>query len=538
MIFASQPAAMERDLRLDFFRGLALFCIFLDHVPNNILAEFTLQSVMFADAAEIFILISGYTVGMVYGRAMERQGFLVAGIRVYHRVWQLYVAHVFLFMVFMAMVSYTEGALNKSLYAEEFGATNFLNEPGLALVQALILQFQPAFMDILPLYIVLLAILPLVLAVFRSWPAAVYLASFALWLAVQLDHRIALSAYPGPDQVWFLNPFAWQALFLLGAWFGWRNIRGGVSWLSHRWLLWLAAALSLMALLIRFNWTLHGLYDPIPVLVSGKLLWPFLSKTDLGFLRLVNMLAIALLVARLIRPQARFLASSAAWPFLVCGRNSLYIFCLGILLSVLGHLVLNEFFGGLAMQFAVSVAGVVIMIAVAALLEWFVAAQGTPGGGRRRGAVGEQRSARMISAFFRSMGLIAALVIGSLPAVTSTFAQERECPVPERSYTSEPPLVKTAKALAGRREAVIAVLGGASTLGVAAGGPEFAWPARLASALAEKVPSARTKVINLAVGRQTAKRGAERLDARCPLPEADARNLGDRHDGGRSRDRR
>ena len=105
MAVASYPSAVERDLRLDFFRGLALFCIFLDHLPNNILAEFTFQSVMFADAAEVFILISGYTAGMVYGRAMERQGFLVAGIRVYHRLWQLYVAHIFLFMIFLAMVS-------------------------------------------------------------------------------------------------------------------------------------------------------------------------------------------------------------------------------------------------------------------------------------------------------------------------------------------------------------------------------------------------------------------------------------------------
>jgi hypothetical protein len=381
MTVASHPSTMERDLRLDFFRGLALFCIFLDHLPNNILAQFTLQSVMFADAAEVFILISGYTAGMVYGRAMERQGFLAAGVRTYHRVWQLYVAHVFLFVIFLAMVAYTEGTLNKSLYAEEFGATNFLSEPGLALVQALMLQFQPTFMDIIPLYIVLLAVLPLVLAGFRSWPGMMFLASFALWLAVQFDNRVALTAYPGPDRVWFFNPFAWQALFLLGAWFGWRNIHGGISWLSRRWLFWLAAALSLAGFVIRFNWTLHGFHDPIPVLVSGKLLWPFLSKTDLGLLRFVNVLAAAALVANLIRRQARFLASSAAWPFLICGRNSLYIFCLGILLSVLGHLVLNEFFGGLAMQFAVSVAGVVIMIAVAALLEWFVAAQGTPGGG-------------------------------------------------------------------------------------------------------------------------------------------------------------
>jgi hypothetical protein len=381
MSTASAPSATQRDLRLDFFRGLALFCIFIDHIPNNILAVFTLQSMMFADAAEVFILISGYTAGMVYGRAMERQGFLLAGVRVYHRVWQLYVAHVFLFMMFMATVGYTVGALNNSLYAEEFGAANFLNEPGLAVVKALTLQFQPAFMDILPLYIVLLAVLPFVLAGFRSWPRVVIFISLALWLAVQLDKRIAPSAYPGPDRVWSFNPFAWQALFLLGAGLGWRGgRRGALSWLNRPWLFWLAMGLALAGFLTRFNWTLHGLYDPIPILISAELLWPFLSKGDLGLLRFTSVFALALLVARLIQPQARFLASQAAWPFVICGRNSLHIFCLGILLAVLGQLVLNEFFGGIPMQFAVSAAGIAIMIGIAALMEWFAAAQRSSGG--------------------------------------------------------------------------------------------------------------------------------------------------------------
>src|SRR5260370_16875115 len=122
---------VERDLRLDFFRGLALFSIFVDHVPNNLLAQFTLQSAMFSDAAEVFILISGYTAGMVYCRAMDRQGLLVARVRVYHRVWQLYVAHVFLFMLFMATMPYTLDPLNKSLYPQDFPASHFLAHPGL-----------------------------------------------------------------------------------------------------------------------------------------------------------------------------------------------------------------------------------------------------------------------------------------------------------------------------------------------------------------------------------------------------------------------
>jgi hypothetical protein len=119
----------------------------------------------------------------------------------------------------------------------------------------------------------------------------------------------------------------------------------------------------------------------------------------------------------------------------------------------------------------------------------------------------------MIAAFLRySMVLITVMAVGLLCTVADVFAQEGECSVPERFYTFAPPLTKTTKALASRREVVIVALGGASTMGVAAGGLELAWPARLAAALAEKFPSKRIKVINLAVGRLTAKRGAERLE--------------------------
>ena len=369
-----------RDLRLDFFRGLALFSIFVDHLPDNMVAQFTLQTVMFGDAAEVFILISGYTAGMVYGRAMERQGFLIAAVRVSHRVWQLYVAHVFLFVIFMALMAYTVQALNSSLYAEESQAADFLSDPGVAVVKALTLQFQPAYMDILPLYIVLLAVLPFALIGFRFWPRVVLIASFALWLAVQIDGRIALSAYPGPNRVWTFNPFGWQALFFLGAWLGWRGAGGAVRWLDRRWLLRLTAGFALAAFVIRLSWTLHGLYPPIPALASGKALWLFLSKEDLGLLRFASVLAVALLVARLVAPQARFLAGRVAWPFVICGRHSLHIFCLGILLAVMGHLVLNESFGHVLMQLAVSAVGIGIMVAVAALMEWFAAARAGAGG--------------------------------------------------------------------------------------------------------------------------------------------------------------
>lgn len=375
MSISGGSSVSQRDLRLDFFRGVALFSIFIDHVDwNSPLAQFTLHSLGFFDAAEVFILISGYTAGMVYGRVIERQGLLRAGMRIYHRVWQLYVAHVFLFMQFMATVAYVVDTLNNSIYAEEFRAADFLKEPGLAVIKALTLQFQPEFMDILPLYIVLLAGLPFVLAGFRLWPAGVLAVSFGLWCAVQFTKSIALAAYPGPDQVWVFNPFAWQALFFLGAWCGWRGIKAGIPWLTNRWLFRLAVASALAGLLIRFSWTLHWLYNPFPALF-GKTLWPLLSKTNLSPLRFANVLVLTLLVARLIPPDAALLAGRAAWPFVICGQYSLHIFCLGILLATIGRLVINEFLGGALLQCVVAAAGIAIMIGTAALMDWFNAGQ-------------------------------------------------------------------------------------------------------------------------------------------------------------------
>src|SRR5713101_5665823 len=375
MSSSDASSASERDLRLDFFRGIALFSIFIDHVDwSSFLARFTFQSVGFSDAAEVFIFISGYTAGLVYGRVIEHQGLLRAGMRIYHRVWQLYVAHVFLFMQFMATVAYLVDALNNPIYAEEFRAADFLKEPGLAVIKALTLQFQPEFMDILPLYIVLLAALPFVLAGFRLWSAGVLAASFGLWCAVQLDKSIALAAYPGPNQVWFFNPFAWQALFFLGAWCGWRGIQAEIPWLTNRWLFRLAVAGALSGFLIRFSWTLHWLYNPFPALF-GKTLWPLLSKTNLSPLRFANMLVLALLVARLLPPHAQFLAGRTARPYVICGRHSLHVFCLGIQLATIARLVINEFFGGALLQCVVSAVGIAIMIGTAALMDWFNAGQ-------------------------------------------------------------------------------------------------------------------------------------------------------------------
>src|SRR3954471_15758672 len=208
-------AAGERELRLDLFRGLALWLIFIDHLPPNILTWFTIRNYGFSDATEIFIFISGYTAAFVYGRAMLERGFVVATARILKRVWQIYVAHVFLFTIFLAEISYVATHFENPLYTEEMGILDFLKQPDVTIVQALLLKFRPVNMDVLPLYIVLMLFLPPILWLMERKPDITLGLSVLLYAATwQFD--LYLTAYP--NGFWAFNPFAWQLLFVFGAW--------------------------------------------------------------------------------------------------------------------------------------------------------------------------------------------------------------------------------------------------------------------------------------------------------------------------------
>ena len=220
------PAAGVRELRLDLFRGLALWLIFIDHVSPDLLSWFTIRSYGFCDAAEIFIFISGYTAAFVYGRVMFETGFMMATARILRRVWQIYAAHILLFTVLVAEVAYVAVALEKPFYAKEMEIVDFLNQPGLAMGQALLLRYRPLNMDVLPLYIVMMAFLPLLLQLIKWRPDLTLAASVALYVACwQFD--LHLTAWP--NGFWSFNPYAWQMLFVFGAWCA----LGGVKRLSR-----------------------------------------------------------------------------------------------------------------------------------------------------------------------------------------------------------------------------------------------------------------------------------------------------------------
>ena len=95
----------RRDLRLDLVRGIGQWMVFLDHVPYDVVSWLTLRNYGFSDAAEFFVFISGYTAGFVYAPAMRHGQFLAVAKRLFKRVWQLYIAHIFLFLVFIAQIA-------------------------------------------------------------------------------------------------------------------------------------------------------------------------------------------------------------------------------------------------------------------------------------------------------------------------------------------------------------------------------------------------------------------------------------------------
>jgi hypothetical protein len=355
----------ERELRLDLFRGLALWLIFIDHVSPDLLTWFTIRNYGFSDAAEIFIFISGYTAAFVYGRVMLKSGFLVASARILKRVWQIYAAHVLLFAILVAEVSYVTINLEKPFYANEMEIVDFLKQPGESLIQALLLRYRPLNMDVLPLYIVLMFFLPLILLMIK-WRANLTLAiSIALYM-LSWQYDLHLTAFP--NGFWSFNPFAWQLLFVLGAWCALGGVRRMSRILSSPITLWTAIAYLFAAFGVTMTWYFPQL-NHLPDLLE-QWIYP-IDKTDFDVLRFAHFLALAVLAVRFVPAGWPGLKSPWLRPMILCGQYSLQIFCLGVALAFAGYFLLMEISAGIGLHLLVGVSGILIMSAVAWLFTWY-----------------------------------------------------------------------------------------------------------------------------------------------------------------------
>lgn len=335
---------------IDFWRGLALVSIFVNHIPGLAFERFTHRNYGLSDSAELFVFLAGWALRRVASNAQEPLGLTRLVLRLGQRAVTLYAAQILITMVAIAVIAFAAIMLENPLLLEWNNAAAVFQDPVPAHLGLVLLTHQLGFFDILPLYVVLMFGAPAMAIVHRLAPRCLLPLSLAIYAAT-LTFRVNLPTWP-VEGVWFFDPFAWQLVFVLGFELG---DPGGLGGLVRRHLRWLRPIAWLVV--IAGAWTVLSDYEPDPTRVPDPKLFFLFDKTFLSPARLVHFLAVAAAfagsfrwVSRFARPLARFLS--------MLGRNSLNVFCVASLLSLTGQLLRIAFGGGLMLDTAVLVFGI------------------------------------------------------------------------------------------------------------------------------------------------------------------------------------
>jgi hypothetical protein len=347
-----------RDVRLDFFRGLAMFIIFVAHVPDNRWADFLPRAIGPSDAAEWFVFCSGFASALAFGKVFEQQGLRLGTTRIVHRVWQLYWAQIAVFLTVAALCVAGTRWLDTRDYVFALNLTRFFAETEQGILHLLTLTYVPNLFDILPMYMVLLLFVPVVMALHRvrrwlalAFPLALYLAARAFdW---------NLPAEWWSDRPWYFNPFTWQLLFFTGFALG----RGWLHRPPFTWP-WLALATGILLVLFPLN------FDPIWKnvawigAISDAHGW-MIDKTDFGPARYAHVLAMAFVGLALVDRFPEVLHWRGFEPIVKVGQQTLPVFLSTLVLSWVGGMFLDVV-GRTAPNVAVAnLAGFAAMVAVA-----------------------------------------------------------------------------------------------------------------------------------------------------------------------------
>ncbi|WP_074816986.1 MULTISPECIES: OpgC domain-containing protein [Bradyrhizobium] len=364
----AEIAARDGDLRLCLLLGIAAWFLFLDHVPHNAVGLLTLRNFGFSGATDLFVFVGGYTAAILYGKMMLERGLIVTATRIFKRLWQLYAAYVVLFVIYIDLIGYVARKSAAPEIIGEFNVTGIVDHTIRTLIYGLLLQAKPLNLDVLQVFIVLMAFFPFVLFGMMRGPNLTLAGSIGLYVVARhLDWN--LSAYP--DGRWYFNPFCWQLLFVLGTWLalsGARTMRA-IQALQNLSILRVAA---LLYLLFALTVTLAGKFPQLAAMIPEPLLDTFLpnDKENIAPYRVLHFLALAFLVSHLVPRDWRGFQWPALQPLMKCGEEWLPVFCAGVFLSFAGHLVLITGPDSLAMQVLVSIAGIASMTSVAYYVSW------------------------------------------------------------------------------------------------------------------------------------------------------------------------
>jgi hypothetical protein len=351
----------ERDLRIDLFRGLSLWWIFLDHIPESYLNQFTPRNFGFSDAAEILVFLSGLASGIVYGGVARQSGLSAATRRVLRRAFEIYAAQIITVVALLVEVSLL--AIRQPDLLDHANTAIFVTNPLETLFQAAMLRYSPVNLDPLLLMVILHFALVVILPAMIRWPNRTLAASALLYIVSSwLDWSIP--AYP--RGFIFFNPLNWQLLYVIGMWWGMKPAIELPGILRSPLLAGAAVVYLLLSLFITLSWQFHSLEAYVPAAIA-RLIYP-IEKGDLDVLRLIHFLALALLCWRLLPCDLPALKRRLLRPLVQCGEYSLAIYCISVLLAFAAHAVLSVGWNNLASQTLLSVAGIVILAVAAGVL--------------------------------------------------------------------------------------------------------------------------------------------------------------------------
>ena len=381
-----------RDPRLDFYRGIAMFIILIAHIPNNTWTNWIPARFGYSDATEIFVFCSGMASAIAFGGSFASKGWWIGTARVAYRVWQVYWAHICLFFfVLMTMAALDSYGSFDKLYINSLNLQHFIKDPMTQLVGVFTLTYVPNYFDILPMYLVVLAMMPLFMALsgLNLWLAAG--ASVTIWLAANVG-GLALPAEPWSNREWFFNPFGWQLLFFTG--FGF--MRG---WIpappTSRRLMWICIAFLLLSAPFGswkvFQWlnTANGdIGDMVRQVwaLDSELIdqtgFSLRDKSDFGILRYAHFLALAYLAWMVagtdgVRLKAVGTGTGAQiWTVVLkvvtkVGQQSLAVFVFSMALARLIGFAMDQIGRSALSVAALNIAGIAMIIGVAFLVGWF-----------------------------------------------------------------------------------------------------------------------------------------------------------------------
>jgi hypothetical protein len=344
---------------------MANWFLFLDHIPNNVVSWITLRNYGFSGAVDVFIFISGYMAAATYANIMAERGVIVGATRVLRRSWQLYAAFVVLFAIYVVTIGDVASRYAAPDIIYDFNVAGLLEDPVRTVTHGLILQTRALNLDVLQLYVLLMACFPVVLWAMLRKPTLTVAGSLALYLAArQFDWNLPSF----PDGSWYFNPMCWQLLFVLGAACALGGAEIRLSTFKSR----MSAGFGVAYLVFALAMTLAGRF---PELGHALPIWlhdAFIpnDKTNLAPYRLIHFMVVAMFVTRLVPKDWRGLNWPVFRPLIICGQQSLAVFCAGVFLSFAGRLVLITNSGSLVEQILVSISGIVIMTLVAGYVSW------------------------------------------------------------------------------------------------------------------------------------------------------------------------